>query len=111
MVAAARNDILVIDGGMVDVPGSVDFHFNFGFPPGKVFACMAETMTLALEGRFEDYTLGREISRSRVEEITTIADKHGFRLSGFRSFEREVTMEQIEMVRLRAKGARRAFTR
>ena len=27
MVAAARDDILVIDGGMVDVPGPVDFHF------------------------------------------------------------------------------------
>ncbi len=29
MVAAVRNDILVIDGGMVDVPGPVNFHFNF----------------------------------------------------------------------------------
>ena len=47
MVASARDDILVIDGGMVDVPGSVDFHFNFGFPPGKAYACMAETMILA----------------------------------------------------------------
>ncbi|HVN15194.1 MAG TPA: hypothetical protein VMT73_05585, partial [Anaerolineales bacterium] len=30
MVAAARDDILVIDGGMVDVPGPVNFQFNFG---------------------------------------------------------------------------------
>lgn len=107
MVAAARNDILVIDGGMVDVPGPVDFHFNFGFPPGKSYACMAETMALALEGRFEDYTLGKEISRARVEEITQIAAKHGFRLSGFRSFERAVTPEQIEAVRRNAQKARR----
>ncbi|PWH15991.1 MAG: shikimate dehydrogenase [Anaerolineae bacterium] len=107
MVAAARNDILVIDGGMVDVPGPVDFHFNFGFPPGKSYACMAETMALALEGRFEDYTLGKEISRARVEEITQIATKHGFRLSGFRSFERAVTPEQIEAVRRNAQKARR----
>jgi predicted amino acid dehydrogenase len=68
MVAAARDDILVIDGGMVDVPGPVDFHFNFGFPPGKAYACMAETITLALEGRFEDYTLGKHLTRERVEE-------------------------------------------
>jgi predicted amino acid dehydrogenase len=106
MVAAVRNDILVIDGGMVDVPGPVDFHFNFGFPPGKAYACMAETIALALEGRFEDYTLGKDISRQRVEEITSIAAKHGFRLSGFRSFEREVTEEQIESVRKRARLAR-----
>ena len=60
---------------------------------------MAETMALALEGRFEDYTLGKDISRERVEEITAIAKKHGFRLSGFRSFEKEVTEAQIEAVR------------
>jgi len=107
MVAAARNDILVIDGGMVDVPGPVDFHFNFGFPSGKAYACMAETMALALEGRFEDYTLGKEITRERVMEITSIAQKHGFRLSGFRSFEKAVTPEQIEIVRQNARKARR----
>jgi len=108
MVAAARDDILVIDGGMVDVPGPVDFHFNFGFPPGKSYACMAETIALALEGRFEDYTLGKHITRERVDEITAIAENHGFRLSGFRSFEREVTPQQIEAVRQNArKRARR----
>jgi predicted amino acid dehydrogenase len=107
MVAGLRNDILVIDGGMVDVPGPVDFHFNFGFPLGKSYGCMAETMALALEGRFEDYTLGKEITRARVEEIAQIATKHGFRLSGFRSFERAVTSEQIEAVRLNARQAQR----
>ena len=106
MVAAARDDILVIDGGMVDVPGPVNFHFDFGFPEGKAYACMAETMALALEGRFEDYTTGKEITLERVNEITAIAEKHGFRLSGFRSFEREVTEEQIESVRRNALRAR-----
>ena len=103
MVAAARDDILVIDGGMVDVPGPVDFHFNFGFPAGKVYACMAETMALALEGRFEDYTVGREITLERVQDITALAAKHGFRMSGFRSFEREVTGEQIKLVKQNAR--------
>lgn len=107
MVARMRDDILVIDGGMVDVPGPVDFHFNFGFPPGKAYACMAETIALALEGRFEDYTLGKHITRERVEEIGSIARKHGFRLSGFRSFEREVTPEQIETVRRNAAQAKK----
>ena len=108
MVAAVRDDILVIDGGMVDVPGAVDFHFNFGFPPGKAYACMAETIALALEGRFEDYTLGKQLTRDRVDNINSIAAKHGFRLSGFRSFEREVTEAQIETVRRNARKARAA---
>ena len=107
MVAAVRDDILVIDGGMVDVPGPVDFHFNFGFPPGKSYACMAETIALTVDGRFEDYTLGKHITRARVDEITAIAEKHGFRLSGFRSFEREVTPKQIEAVRQNARSKAR----
>lgn len=109
MVAKARNDILVIDGGMVDVPGPVDFHFDFGFPKGKAYACMAETIALALEGRFEDYTIGKDITLERVQEITAIAERHGFKMSGFRSFEKEVTQEQIEAVLRNArKGLQRA---
>lgn len=109
MVAAVRDDILVIDGGMVDVPGPVDFHFNFGFPQGKAYACMAETIALALEGRFEDYTVGKDITIERVREITAICERHGFRMSGFRSFEREVTEEHIELVRKNARmGKQRA---
>ncbi len=107
MVAAARDDILVIDGGMVDVPGPVNFHFNFGFPEGKVYACMAETIALALEGRFVDYTVGKDITLERVKEITAISEKHGFRMSGFRSFEREVTEDQIETVRRNARMGKR----
>jgi hypothetical protein len=56
---------------------------------------MAETMALTLEGRFDDYTLGKNIELWRVREIEQIAAKHGFRLSGLRSFEREVTAEHI----------------
>jgi predicted amino acid dehydrogenase len=103
-VAAARDDVLVLDGGMVDVPGLVNFDFDFGFPPGKAYACMAETMALTLEGRFEPFSLGKTITKERVEMITAIAEKHGFRLSGFRSFEREVPAAQIDRVRKHAKN-------
>lgn len=102
-VAEARKDVLVIDGGMVNVPGHVNFNFNFGFPPGKAYACMAETMALALDGKFQDYTLGKEIPISQVKEIHEIAHRHGFRQNGFRSFEKPVTEEQIELVRRNAK--------
>jgi len=102
-VAAVRDDVFVFDGGMLDVPGSVNFNFDFGFPPGKAYACMAETIALALEGRFEDYTLGKLITRDRVDEITQIATKHGFELSGFRSFERPITPDQINQIRKKAK--------
>ena len=105
-VAAVRDDVLVIDGGMVAVPGeAVCFNFNFGFPPGLAYACMAETMALALEGRYESYTLGKHITVTQVEEIAQIAGKHGFKLGGFRSFERAVTPEHIERVKARARAS------
>ncbi len=105
-VAQKRDDVLVLEGGVVDVPGDVNFNFNFGFPPRTAYACMAETMILALEGKWESYTLGREISIDKVEKITGLAKKHGFKLAGFRSFEKAVTEEEIEKIRQRALIAR-----
>lgn len=102
-VAEERNDVLVIEGGVIKVPGSnVDFHFNFGFPPGLAFACMAETMILALEGTYESYSLGREYSAERLRNICRLADKHGFEVAGLRSFERALTDDEIDAVRRRA---------
>ncbi|MBO8169753.1 MAG: polysaccharide biosynthesis protein [Thermoanaerobacteraceae bacterium] len=101
-VALERDDVLVIEGGVVQVPGPVEFNFNFGYPPGLALACMAETMILALEERYESFTLGREITIEQVDEISRLALKHGFKLAGFRSFERPVTEEEIAKIKQRA---------
>lgn len=101
-VAKERNDVLVIEGGLIEVPGDVNFNFNFGFPPGTAYACMSETMILALEGRYESFTLGRDVSVEQVEEISRLATKHGFKLGGFRSFEKAVSDEQIAQIRKNA---------
>jgi fatty aldehyde-generating acyl-ACP reductase len=110
VVAETRDDVLVIDGGVVKVPGTVDFHFDIGLPKGLALACMAETMILALEGRYEDYTIGREISAEQVREMQTLAAKHGFELAGFRSFEKALTNEQIRNIRRNAEIALRKNT-
>jgi len=101
-VAEVRDDVLVIEGGVVEVPGDVEFDLNFGFPPKTAYACMAEAMVLALENRYESYTLGRELTIKQVEEIAALAKKHGFKLAGFRSFGRAVTMQEIDEIRNRA---------
>ncbi|MCG0275774.1 MAG: shikimate dehydrogenase [Thermosediminibacteraceae bacterium] len=102
-VAEKRDDVLIIEGGVVEVPGDVNFNFNFGFEPKTCYACMAETMILALERRYECYTLGRDLTVEQVEEIARLAKKHGFKLAGFRSFERPVTAEHIERVKENAR--------
>lgn len=98
-VSKERQDVLVIEGGVVKVPGDVQFNFNFGFPPGTAYACMSETMLLALEDRPESFTLGKDVSVAQVDETIALAAKHGFELAGFRSFERAVSDVDIERVR------------
>ncbi len=105
-VADMRDDVLVIEGGLVEVPGPVHFGTNFGYPPRIALACMAETMILTLEGRFENYSLGRRIEIEKVMEIQHLAQKHGFKLAGFRSFNAPVTQEQIEMIKGNVKQLR-----
>ena len=106
-VAKERNDVLVIEGGVINVPEGTEFNFDFGFPPGKSYACMAETMILALEKRFESYSLGRDIELEKVREIGELAKKHGFELDGFRSFERNISSEEINRIKENSKKAKR----
>ncbi len=109
-VADRRDDVLVIEGGMVEVPGPVDFGMNFGFPPKMSYACMAETMALALEGRYEDYSVGKQLTVAQAREMGAICTRHGFKLSGFRSFERAVSDEQIANVRQQAHIHRKTWS-
>ncbi len=83
--ADLRPDVLVIESGEILLPGQPNFGYDIGLPPGVAYACLAETALLALEGRFEDYTLGREIEIERVKEIYRLYKKHGLQLSGIRS--------------------------
>jgi predicted amino acid dehydrogenase len=107
-VAKERNDVLIIEGGLVSVPGpDLDFGFDFGFPPKTAYACMSETMMLALDsaetGEYQSFTLGKEVSADQARTMQRLAKKHGFRLGGFRSFEKAVEEEDIAAVR-RAAG-------
>jgi fatty aldehyde-generating acyl-ACP reductase len=99
-VAKERDDVLIIEGGVVAIPGpEMDFHFNFGFPPQTGYACMSETMLLTLEKDYENVTLGKTVSVEQASYQNALAQKHGFKLAGFRSFEKAVTDETIDAVR------------
>ena len=97
--AALRPDVLVIESGEVLIPGDIDFGYNIGLPPKTAYACLAETALLAMDGRFEDYTLGRNISVERVKEIYRLFKKHQFQIADLRSFDEVVTAEQFAQKR------------
>ncbi|MBX3115258.1 MAG: hypothetical protein KF836_11895 [Fimbriimonadaceae bacterium] len=104
-VAKERPDVLVIEGGVIEVPGPVDFGLDFGFPEKTAYACMSETFMLALEDRKESFTLGKHVYADQVREMQEMAKRHGFKLAGYRSFERAVSDDQIERVRESRKAA------
>src|SRR5258708_3995037 len=45
-VRAQRSDVLMIDGGVVRMPGGSRLGFNASLAKGNAYACMAETMML-----------------------------------------------------------------
>jgi predicted amino acid dehydrogenase len=109
-VALQRPDVLVIEGGNMVVPGNPRFErvrepgteFDLNLPPHTALACMSETMILALEGRFEPYTLGRGIELQKVVGIQAMASRCGFTLADMRAFDAAITPEKIAATRAAA---------
>jgi fatty aldehyde-generating acyl-ACP reductase len=81
-------DATVFFGGLGQISGGMkftpDFHgiLNRHPFPDVVHGCLLEGMALALEGRFEPFSHGRGfITPERVEEVETIAARHGIYLA------------------------------
>jgi predicted amino acid dehydrogenase len=81
-------DIRVFFGGLGQIAGGLnfipDFHgiLNRHPFPNVAHGCLLEGIALALERRFEPFSQGRGlITRKRVEEIETIASRHGIHLA------------------------------
>lgn len=89
--AAVRPDVLVVESGEVLIPGPVDFSFDIGLPRGVAYACLAEAALLAMEGRFECYTLGRDVAPARVKEIYRLFRRHRFAIAPLRTFGQPLT--------------------
>ena len=95
---AGRPDVLVIDGGIIEVPGFPHLG-RFGLDRGMAFACMAETMMLALDGHFENTSLGSDLTSESLGRVRDSARRHGFRVARLRSFGRLLEDADFERVR------------
>ncbi|HEX6136247.1 MAG TPA: dehydrogenase [Casimicrobiaceae bacterium] len=102
---AKRPDVLVIESGEIRLPGNVSMK-NIGLPTGVAYACLAETIVLALEGRFENFTVGRSIEWEKVREIYRLGRKHGMRLAAISGVNGPFSDADIRRVRRLALAAR-----
>jgi len=101
---AKRPDVLVIESGEIQLPGEVHMK-DIGLPKGIAYACLAETIVLALEARFENFTLGRNIEWEKVREIYKLGLKHGMKLAAISGVNGVFTEEDFERVRVLAASA------
>ena len=102
---AKRPDVLVIESGEIEMPGEVKMK-NIGLPKGVAYACLAETIVLALEGRFENFTVGRAIEWEKVREIYKMGLKHGMKLAAISGVNGPFSDDDLARVRELARAAR-----
>jgi len=97
-VCTQRNDVLILEGGLVQYPDAVCFGPNLGYRDGVNLACLSETVLLALEGDCQDYSIGNVLSLDTILYFRELAKKHGFKLAGLRMGNHEIEAPDIEKI-------------
>lgn len=96
---ARRPDILVIRSGEILLPGEHVEMKDIGLPDQVVYAGLAETIILALEGRFETFTVGSDTQWDKVREIYRLGLKHGMKLAAISGLDGVISDDQIDRVK------------
>jgi predicted amino acid dehydrogenase len=100
--ATKRQDVLVITGGEIQLPGEALEMKDIGLPHGVAYAGLAETIILTLEGRFEDFTKGSNTEWKKVKEIYKLGVKHGMKLASISGVDGPLSEEDISRVKAKA---------
>lgn len=80
-----RQDILIFSGGLAKAPTPIEFPIDIGLPAADtIYGCFSESIILALEKRYENFSFGRgNITPERIELIRSLGEKHGFEVADF----------------------------
>ncbi|HYF10614.1 MAG TPA: hypothetical protein VD967_03385 [Candidatus Paceibacterota bacterium] len=92
-----RQDVLVVEAGVVHTP-EIRTHFDFNLK-GKndTFCCMAELLILAAHGWNDHYTIART-DLERVDTIASWGRALNFRPAAFQNFLESISEERLERV-------------
>ncbi len=93
---AKRPDVLVIRSGEILLPGKKIKMKDIGLPSGVAYAGLAETIILAMEGRFETFTVGSDTQWDKVREIYRLGLKHGMKLASISGVNGVIRDEDID---------------
>jgi predicted amino acid dehydrogenase len=74
-ICKKMENLTLIEGGQVTNPTSNSWK-KFGLPDGAVFSCLAETMLLAVEKKYDNYSIGK-VEHDKMKEIISLSKKYG----------------------------------
>jgi len=98
-----RQDVLVFEGGKAKIPFSDKIKnrlWQSFFPEGIIFGCLAETILLALEGYFSDFSIGRgKITEDKLNFIAALSQKYGFSLAPFKCGDKILDEKAIKLIK------------
>ncbi|MGI6453257.1 MAG: aminotransferase class III-fold pyridoxal phosphate-dependent enzyme [Syntrophomonadaceae bacterium] len=107
-VIKERNDVLILEGGLVQYPDNIAFGPNLGYRDGVNLACLSETVLLSMEGEGKDYSIGLKLPLEDIRYLRKLGQKHGFGLAGLVMGNREITDEEIAQIYKNSLGLSRA---
>ena len=94
-----NRNVLVFDGGLVELPQPIGLGPIRGLPPGVCWGCLAETILLALEGETADRSIGPRLSLAEADHLAKLAKRHGFRPAPPQWYGRMLTDEDFRRIR------------
>lgn len=107
---AIRPDVLILTGGLVRLPDSMNSSSRvLKFHHRVIPSCLGETLALALDQRAENLSLGRHLSLDSIQDIGARARAHGYDFSHMYSFGNPldpVDVTRFRQVRLRLQSGR-----
>jgi predicted amino acid dehydrogenase len=92
-----RDDVLVIEGGVIKAPG-ISCNFNMGLAErNDTFCCLGEALILAHNGMFEDFALG-ELDVPLVDRISELSKTMDISLSHIQNEKGLIAASHIERI-------------
>lgn len=102
-ILSLRKDVLVFEGGYARLSSfeSIDNRdFKKHFIHGSVFGCLSEGIILAMEEKFESFSLGRgQADLLKMRIIGDLGEKHGLTLAPFFCGEKVYVDEDFNFIR------------
>lgn len=84
-ITLKRGDIFLFKGGRAKIPCYAlikNKKFKNLFPSNSIYGCLAEGLTLILENKYENFSLGRgNITENKMQQIISLAKKHDIELA------------------------------